>query len=430
MKNACVVVLTTILGLLLFPARAFGDEGRVVVVVVEGPANAEIAKSVGAHVTAPHKVDEPAAFRAALTRRGTRTLAPALKGGARNTELVAHARAAAADAKVDAAVLVTVSKGNKRVHVWVVNAREEASDADKDVSVPAGGGAGAVADAVWTVAAGALPAPKPEPVAKNEPPPKVDLTPAPEPRDTNTSRPTPPRVGPPRSKALVIVEPGMGFGLRSYSIVDRRTASLRPYSLPAAPLPSIAVEVYPLARSGMPIVEGIGITADYARAIAVDSTDSTGKRVDTSWQSWDIGLRGQWMLGPALVGAGFGYGAIDFELGDLGPGAQLPTVSYRLLQPGLDGRLFFGKLSVFAGASYLAALSTGEIDRTFPRASVGGIGARLGGGFSITDNLEVSLGAGYTRFFYSFHPEPGDANVAGGALDQMFRASAGLAIML
>ena len=222
----------------------------------------------------------------------------------------------------------------------------------------------------------------------------------------------------------------MGLGFRSYSIVDRRTASLRPYNLPAAPLPSIAVEVYPFAQSRMPIIEGLGITANYARALAIDSTDSTGKRVDTSWQSYDIGVRGQLMAGPVLVGAGFGYGAIDFELGDLGPSAQLPTVSYRLLQPGLDARAFFGKFSVFAGAAYLAVLSTGEIDRYFPRASVGGVAARLGGGFSITENLELSLGAGYTRFFYSFNPEPGDANVAGGALDQMLRASAGLAILL
>jgi hypothetical protein len=41
----------------------------------------------------------------------------------------------------------------------------------------------------------------------------------------------------------------------------------------------------------------------------------------------------------------------------------------------------------------------------------------------------VSLELAYTRFFYSLQPLPGDTNVAGGALDQLEKASLGVAYL-
>jgi hypothetical protein len=44
-------------------------------------------------------------------------------------------------------------------------------------------------------------------------------------------------------------------------------------------------------------------------------------------------------------------------------------------------------------------------------------------------NVELSLEVAYTRFFYTLNPQPGDALVAGGALDQMAFGSLGAAYM-
>ena len=42
----------------------------------------------------------------------------------------------------------------------------------------------------------------------------------------------------------------------------------------------------------------------------------------------------------------------------------------------------------------------------------------------------MSLSGAYTRLFYSFNPVPGDASVAGGALDEQTRVLAGFAYVM
>jgi hypothetical protein len=70
-------------------------------------------------------------------------------------------------------------------------------------------------------------------------------------------------------------------------------------------------------------------------------------------------------------------------------------------------------------------LSTGYISDLFPKASKGGIDASAGVAYLLAPSWEASLELGYTRFFYTLNPAPGDTYVAGGALDEMGKLSVG-----
>jgi hypothetical protein len=427
-------------------SNAQADEGRAVVIVVEGGDGEAVAAGIASHIEAPYTVRDPKAFRAALGAR----LGPAVGSRARDAQLIARAHAAATDAHVDAVILVSIRKGRRGplAHVWAVDAHAEGAAVDKDVSLAAAAGASDEADATWAAAAGVVPPIKdaapaepaataptpsapPAPLHAAEPPgPGGASDPA---RDSGPASPPETRENEhPRAHALLIVQAGVDAGSRHYSYVDRLTPQLRPYDLFAAPLASITAQVYPFARTSLAVLNGLGVTGDYARAFGLASADAGGTRVGTTWQDFDVGLRERIRMGHSLLmGINLGYGAVDFHF-DSSPGstAVLPSVSYRFLRAGLDLQIAFGAISVVFGGAYLPVLSTGSVGDLFPRENAGGAEARLGVAHLIGQSFEVSLGISYTRFFYSFNPVPGDANVAGGALDEMARLSLGLAYLL
>jgi hypothetical protein len=233
---------------------------------------------------------------------------------------------------------------------------------------------------------------------------------------------------PTRSTALASIGASIQGGARDFSYVDRITPTLRPYDLVAAPLVFVDGEIYPLARSRILVLEDLGATFDYAQAFGLASTDSAGTSVSTTWNAFDFGAHERVPIGHAvLAGIHGGYGEIDYSFhGALRTSAQLPDVQYRFVRGGLDGRVALGAIAVYGYASYLSVLSTGLFGTYFARASVGGIEGRIGVAHAIARGFELSLEIAYTRFYYSLHPQPGDAYVAGGALDQMTRGSLGL----
>jgi hypothetical protein len=443
-KAWSLAVLSFVLGSGLRTARA-DSTGRTAVIVVEGGGNdVAVASQIAAHIDAPHAVRDSKPFLAALAARGTRALAPAVGNRAADSQLIARAHAAASDAHVDVVILVTHRKNRRAVrgHLWVIDARQEGAVVDQDLAP--GAAANDEADAAWTASASLFAAAPPGPPPEASPPPAAPASP-PASQDLSAAATTTPAPidraqaspeesaseGRTRRTALLVLQANLEAGSRHVSYVDRITPSLRPYDLFAAPLASIAAEVYPLTRTRMPaVVRGLGVTGDYARAFGLASADAGGVEVGTAWQAYDFGLRDRVDLGGALLlGVDLGYGAIDFDFDRPGFAAVLPSVGYRFLRAGLDLRSH-GDLAVFGGGGYLDVLSTGNMGGLFPRESVGGVEARLGAAYSVAAGFELSLGVSYTRFFYSMHPQPGDANVAGGVLDEMARVSLGLAYLL
>jgi hypothetical protein len=234
-----------------------------------------------------------------------------------------------------------------------------------------------------------------------------------------------------RDEPFLDLQAAFGVGMRRFSYVDRVTPSLRPYDLSAAPMASVAATVYPFVFTRAPILRDFGVTGDYAQAFAISSEDSTGARVGTTWQSFDVGATERIPLTRALaasISASYGGDDFQFDQSLAGGAAELPSVAYRFVRTGADLRVRLPfAFSASGGGSYLDILSTGYTEEIFPRESVGGVEGHLGLSCWVARSWEASLGASYTRVFYAVNPVPGDASVAGGALDEQTRILAGLA---
>ncbi len=419
---------------MLVASRAQAADELHVVVLGAGTNGDGIASGVASHLSLPYTSVDAESFRSALGA-SVHQLPLAAKRRDRDAAFVARARAAERSARADKAIVVYAEKSRKAVtlHVWTIEAQGTGASVDVDLHLPAGASAGDAADAAWAAVASQFPLTEPEPQATpaaGEGPssPPADATPpaqesakssdvtpgAPEPASTPSAEVS-------RATAIALLEAGVQGGTRHFSYVDRLTPSLRPYDLFVAPLLGVHGEAYPFARTHLPVIAGLGATGSYARAIAVSSKDSAGNKVGTSWQSFDLGLRERIGLGESFVLAielGYGQNAFSFD-SPVSAGAQLPSAQYSFVRGGVDGRFVHGPLSVHAGASYLDVLSTGDFGKLFPRASVGGVAAVVGISERVAPRLELSLDVGYTRFFYSLLPVPGDPYVAGGALDQM-----------
>ncbi len=430
---------------------AFGDEPSRVVSVGTGPEGEALASALATRAASSDA--DSGAFRGALGAAAIHGLSLAAKKRDKDAEFVTRARAAARTAHADKAILVHVEKARNKggvVHVWVVDAQGNGGAlVDEDVRVAASASAGDETDAAWSVIASAFPAKAPEsetpapasagpstpPASPSGPVPLEAQSPKPPDADTAPDASTPhapPATGTRARTPGRSSEPRCKAGSRHFSYVDRLTPTLRPYDLFVAPRLAIHGEIYPFVNSSIPVLAELGATGTYARAFGIGSQDSSdGTKVGTSWQAFDLGLRERLPIGSSFVlGIDAGYEDTSFAFDDaVRPGAQLPSVHYKVLRGGLDGRLALGPLSVHAGAGYLDVLSTGDFAALFPRASVAGIDAAIGVSDKVTSTLELSLDVVYTRFFYNLSPVPGDTYVAGGALDEMATLSLGLAYL-
>jgi hypothetical protein len=347
---------------------------------------------------------------------------------------------------------VRKAKGGNKMHVWVVDTQKDDALVDKEIPLDASATPDDEANAVWEAssdavgtakaAAAAAPPPEAKPRAKARaaathaaaPPPEAAPAAAPEEEKDKGAAPSHVAGAPGRGRenSMVIAQVAVVGGARHFSYHQMVTPQLRTYDLTAAPLAALAVEVYPLANSDVSFARGLGITGGYSRALGLASSEPGTNNVGTTWQNFDVGVRERLNLNAdAVLGIAVGYGGTDFTFDQkVTAGQVLPSVAYRVVRAGLDLRYFFGNISVFGSGMYIYPTSVGQVANFFPRASMGGLEAGLGAAYAIGQNLEVSVGLKYNRYYYAFNPVMGDANVAGGALDEMEQVALGFGYML
>lgn len=288
---------------------------------------------------------------------------------------------------------------------------------------------------------------------KNEPPPEPP-PPSPEPEPPPPPPPPPPPVVTPAAtsvekdtgvssadssakravgREIVTLQAAVGAGMRHFDYKDSLTKSLRSYDLGAAPVLSLSGEVYPFPLHGL---VDVGLVGSFSTAFGL-SSDGLAQNVSTSWSRFDVGPRARFRFGaeelPTVVGVSIVYGGESFGFNADDVSAQniaLPDVSYKFIRPGADVRVPFGAFSVSGSLAYSIVSSAGVVADRFPNASTGGFEAGVGLGYQIMPHLEARALVSYRRYFYSFKPEPGDAYVAGGALDQFATAQVGVAWFL
>ncbi len=227
---------------------------------------------------------------------------------------------------------------------------------------------------------------------------------------------------------------GIEVGARWFAYSDPLVVAtnLRPYDIVGVPLLTFGGDLRPLAWSRVPVLDQLAISFDYAFAPTLDSSTNDGEDIRTSWDHGDLSLRVPVRLGKLprspQIGATIGYGWLGFSFATTGPLAEeIPTVTYRFVRIGLTGEMSLSKRwAVNAAFDYLGPLGGGSVYDRFRDATIDGIDAKMGVSVEIAKQTRLLLMLDYTRFFSSFVPIPGDAYVAGGALDQFGSVKIGI----
>ncbi|MBL9028602.1 MAG: hypothetical protein JNL21_40800 [Myxococcales bacterium] len=218
------------------------------------------------------------------------------------------------------------------------------------------------------------------------------------------------------------------IGGRWFGYSDPITTNLRDYSVFGTPGISARAQVYPLAPLQIVVAKDIGIHGEFRIAPVISSETSDGTEVDTQWMRFGGGLQYRIPIpgpedNPFVLALKGSFLREVFTMEATGAGAEalnteVPSVAYSLMRVGLDGRFPIGPVAITAFGGYLGSIDSGAVYDRFREPSIGGID--VGGGLTVPIALgfEARLQAEYTRWFYAFAPVPGDAFVAGGALDE------------
>jgi hypothetical protein len=369
--------------------------------------------------------------------------------------MLGRIRKANESAKIDAAIIgrVRMGRAGKEVYLLWVDATPgdlqvdevvvlRGKDADKNAALQKvlGGPLDQIAGSSAPTAE-----PKKEEPKKEEPKKEEPLAKEPTGAEPDKKKEEPEPAAAPRKKndygsALFVIGLDFGIGGRFFDYSDpiendSLSGNVRPYDVFGPPMGSLYAELYPLVGTGVPLIKNLGVQVGYARAFGITSSTQDGDPIDTTWDRFNVGLRFRVRTGepPApILGFSGGFGFMNFNFGDppesqLNLDTQVADVSYKFIHLGLDIRVPIGSFAVFAGGDYLAPLSSGEVYDRFKGAGAGGVDLNGGFGLMVTTGLEVRLRADYTRFFYAFEPEVGDAYIAGGALDHFLFFSLGVA---
>jgi hypothetical protein len=228
------------------------------------------------------------------------------------------------------------------------------------------------------------------------------------------------------------VSVGIGMISRSLSYNDDIFAAIPTYDLAAAPTFVGSLDWYPAAHGSTGWLANLGLTADLELAYALDTETSEGATYDTSASGFHIGARQRFYLGRVDANATITYGSQSFGFDDGGMGmapAPVPDVTYDHLRFGGGVRAgFVEKFGAGLSAAYRHVLGAGEMDEAgyFPRMDVAGIDAGAFATWALARRFELRVAFSVQRYFFSLNPEPGDAYIAGGAIDQYLGTSLSL----
>ena len=192
--------------------------------------------------------------------------------------------------------------------------------------------------------------------------------------------------------------------------------TLVPYQLSFAPALIFSGRMYPLAFFRDDVWSHIGIMGSFEVGIATTTEVRGGSGLEplkTSFDAWDLGLRGRLPLGPLELGIFGEYGSQSFILlGDEG-GAGLqplvPDVKYNFLRFGLDARVHVSNFRFGASIAPRVLTSLHQIDLAtvwFPNATGRGLDFGLEAGWNFLPFLGVVAGFDYVRYGFDFNEAP------------------------
>jgi hypothetical protein len=422
-------------------------QGATLVIVTDTPSSKKVVAGLGAKLQDPWKVGDDGAVRKSLSASGQRTPTNSIGNPTLKGVLVKSGKKAAAAGDATLVLFVkAVPKGAKTtVSIVAVTPNEDQAAIDLVIDAPAGDDGDAVFAAIKPTldrlgpkssggpAVGPA-SPPPPPAAKGKgkepppPPPEEKKEPPPAEEDHGAAQPL---GGPGRS--IFILGAGAGIGSRFFSYHDGLSKQLRTYDLAGTPNLLVAAELYPFAHGSTTVLHNLGIAGGFQHALALSSATDSGTKVSTAWLRAEAELRFRAGFGGEPIDPRFILGAraglvidkFDFTGTTAAAKAlvgELPDVDYTLFRIGLDNRLRAGPVGILFNGSFMLPFSGGPLADRFRETSFHAV--EFGGGVAlpIVRVFEVRGTVEYTRMFYSFNPKPGDAFVAGGALDNFINA--------
>jgi hypothetical protein len=404
---------------------------RGIAFYVEGPDASAVRDELATALPEGTPMVDSAGFASALVEQGQTMPFGKKLDGATHAASVKRLRSAAI-ASGAAAVLagrVTKGKAGRRVRLLLVEVPED-EEALGDLVLDLKGTSDddtRVASSVGTALDKYRSAPVPEKSAPpvSEPVMVAEVGPAP-PADSVSHRPTG-RI----ARSLFEVELGGEAAARNFVYNDGITANLRTYNVLPAAMFTVNAELFPLAGASG-VLRDIGIIGAFSRSLFLESSVSGGSNISTAETSYSAGLRVRIHPGGdegPVIGISDAYASQSFNFGATSGAlaTQVPSVDYAANRTAVDARIPIGRFAFLAEAGFRAVLNAGTVAERFRSTSVEGVDAEFGGALEIAQGWEGRLVADYERYFYAFSPVPGDAYVAGGALDQFFGARLALA---
>jgi len=277
--------------------------------------------------------------------------------------------------------------------------------------------------------------------------PVTEVTAVPSTKASDESEPeAKPKAARPKEKRPAAVDIEVTFRLvhRTFAysevLLNDPRGDLRDYKLKIGPGVGIRFQYFPGAHFTSGVGAQFGIDFEWERVFKFDSTRPDGQKFPTESQQFLVGARWRYpkeRWEPFVVAD---YGVHDFRFGLSGPPqpgvdvtAGIPNVKYEFIRIGGGFRVGIGKKERFIvalNAAFRGVLSLGGIgtDLWFPEAKANGMDAMLMLGYALPKGFEIRIGGDYRRYWFDLNPVPGTAPyVAGGALDQYWDASIGLA---
>jgi hypothetical protein len=228
-------------------------------------------------------------------------------------------------------------------------------------------------------------------------------------------------------RPVLDIAAGAALFTRDFTYKDDLYQTLQGYSLGSAVAPAVEL-------TWSPLFGGRGyLTGHIAMSVGLQSKDQSGTSFPTQALAWGAGLGYRFLIGEkSHVGIEARFERQGFTISGTAsnPKPAIPDVGYSAVAGGLDLRFsLFGPVSLLGGASYRYLFAVGEIGSAawFPRQTSQGIDAHVGLGVELGRSFEIRLIGALQRYGFSFHPEPGDPYVAGGATDTYLSGSMWLA---
>jgi hypothetical protein len=220
---------------------------------------------------------------------------------------------------------------------------------------------------------------------------------------------------------------GMHLMSRDFVFTDDLFGALAGYNIGAAPALALEGEWYPGAHFTDGVGAHFGVRLRYVRMVGVESAVSRGgdARYDTLFDRIEAGLRGRvpFERGEIGLGAEFGQQRFGVQIPEDAQARGLPGVRYRFMRLEAGGSFQPRRWLRFdMTGGYLHPFSFGELgsDAWFPRMRGGGLDGRFVTAFVTEPGVEIRLAGEVRYMFFDMRSEPGDAWVAGGAVDRVW----------